>query len=87
MRDADKLLALVTVCARSTLLIATRLNALERAMQEDFTSRGLWEHYVKQLGRATNRATQLLQRLEPQANQELDDAIAELQSLLSERKS
>ena len=86
MTDTDEIIALLAACAKSTLLVATRLNALERAMQEEYTSHPLWDRYAKQLGLAQNRASKLQQKREFQADQELDDAIAHLQSLLKERK-
>jgi hypothetical protein len=84
MTDTDKLITLVTAYAKSTLLVATRLNALERAMQDDFASHGLWDQYAKQIGLVQNRANLLQQRREFLADQELSDAIAELRRALKE---
>jgi hypothetical protein len=87
MTDTDKLIALLTANAKGTLLVATRLNALERAMQEVYGSVPLWDSYVKHLGWAKNPANLLQARRELRADQELDDAIAELQNLLREQSS
>lgn len=84
MTDADKILTLLTAYAKSTLLVATRLNSLERAMQDDYASHGLWDQYAKQLGLVQSRANQLRQQREFLADQELADAIAELQRLLQD---
>lgn len=88
MTNADiiRLTTLLRSHAKSTLLIATRLKALEEAMQGEYTSHALWDRYAKQLGWAVNRATQLQQRREPQADQELDETIVRLQHLLNDRE-
>jgi hypothetical protein len=76
-----KLTALVAAYARSAMLIAERLKALEMAMQADYSSRSLWDNYAKELGWGVSRADQLKQRRELRADQELDSVIAELRRL------
>jgi len=85
MTNADKLITLVTAYAKSTLLVATRLNALERAMQRTHSSVPLWDNYAKELGLVQNRADLLRAQRELRADQELADAIAELKHLLGEQ--
>jgi hypothetical protein len=86
MTDSDKILSLLAAYAKSTLLVATRMNALERAMQKTHGSVPLWDNYAKELGLEQNRADLLRTPREVQVDRELADAIAELRQLLSERK-
>jgi hypothetical protein len=81
MTDAErltKLTALVAAYAKSAMLIADRLKALELAMQADYSSRSLWDNYAKEIGWEVSRADRLKQRRELRADQELDSVIAEL---------
>lgn len=85
MKDIQKITSLLNAYAKSTLLVATRLNALERAMQDTWGSVPLWDSYVKQLGWVQNPANRIQALREFRADQELDSAIAELQSLLKDQ--
>jgi hypothetical protein len=82
MTNVDRLTKLLTAYATSTLLVAQRLNSLERAMQADYTSSGLWNQYAKELGLAPSSTGRPPRKHESLIDQELSDAIAELQTLL-----
>jgi hypothetical protein len=68
--------------AKATLLVARRLNALERTMQS--SSSDLWDTYVKQLDAAKNPPNAAQWQRVFREDPELEDAIAELSELLSE---
>lgn len=84
MTDVDRILRLLEAYGKSTLLVARRLNSLERAMQDSASSHDLWANYVRQLGLAKNPTTLAQQLRVVREDQELEDAIAELSLLLTE---
>jgi hypothetical protein len=69
--------------AKITLLVARRLNALERAMQS--SSSDLWDNYMKQLDAAKNPPNAAQWQRVFREDRELEDAIAELSELLDDQ--
>ena len=85
MTDIDRLTRLVTAYSKSTLLVAMRLKSLERAMQSDSAfSSGLWKQYATELGLESGSTGRPPRKHESLVDQELSDAISELQMLLKD---